>query len=126
MVDVLLPGIASRRVPTPRLTQQVLHPDGVDPGGPGEAVVFVHGNVSSALFWQQPMLAVAETGRLRPLAVDLRGYGGTDPPPIHAPRGIRDRADHLAAPGDTPRPTPVDPVGWGKGAGGRLHYLLTH
>src|SRR5947209_8843201 len=101
MVDVLLPGISARRVPTPRLTQQVLHPDGIDPTGPGEAVIFVHGNVSSSLFWQQPMLALAETGRHRPLAVDLRGYGGTDPLPIDARRGMRDWAEDLAALVDT-------------------------
>ena len=78
MADVLLPGIAATRVTTPRLTQNVLHPAGSEPGaGPGDAVLFVHGNVSSALFWQQPLLALAETGRVRPLAVDLRGYGDT-------------------------------------------------
>ena len=33
MVDLLLPGIATTRVATPRLTQSVLHPEGVDPAG---------------------------------------------------------------------------------------------
>ena len=62
MPDVLLPGITATAVPTDRLTQSVLHPEGIDPAGPGEAVLFVHGNVSSALFWQQPLLAIAEPG----------------------------------------------------------------
>src|SRR3712207_8718364 len=48
MSDTLLPGTTATRVPTARLTQNVLHPQGVDPAGPGEAVLFVHGNVSSA------------------------------------------------------------------------------
>ena len=56
MTDVLLPGIAATTVATRRLTQSVLHPEGVDPAGPGEAVLFVHGNVSSSLFWQQTLL----------------------------------------------------------------------
>ena len=50
MTDVLLPGIAATTVATDRLTQCVLHPDDVDPAGAGEAVLFVHGNVSSSLF----------------------------------------------------------------------------
>ena len=35
MSDVLLPGITATRVATPRLTQNVLHPEGVDPAAPG-------------------------------------------------------------------------------------------
>src|SRR3712207_9037839 len=69
MSDTLLPGTTATRVPTARLTQNVLHPEGVDPAGPGEAVLFVHGNVSSASFWQQPVLALAGTGRVRPLEI---------------------------------------------------------
>ena len=59
MVDVLLPGIAASRVETARAVQHVLHPDGTTPAGPGGAVLFVHGNVSSAVFWQQQLLALA-------------------------------------------------------------------
>ena len=124
MADVLLPGIAATRVATRRLTQSVLHPDGVDPAGPGEAVLFVHGNVSSALFWQQTMLAVAETGRHRVLAVDLRGYGDTDPLPIDATRGVADWADDLAALVDALGLDRVHLVGWSMGAGVVLQYLL--
>ena len=124
MADVLLPGVAATRVTTPRLTQSVLHQEGTEPGGPGEAVVFVHGNVSSALFWQQTMLAVAETGRHRVLAVDLRGYGETDPLPIDATRGVRDWSDDL---GDLVTALGLDRVhlvGWSMGAGVVLQYLI--
>ena len=124
MPEMLLPGVAATRVETPRLTQQVLHADGVDPAGPGEAVLFVHGNVSSSLFWQQPLLALAETGRVRALAVDLRGYGDTDPLPIDATRGMRDWADDLAALIDVLGPDRVHLVGWSMGAGVVLQYLL--
>jgi pimeloyl-ACP methyl ester carboxylesterase len=124
MPDLLLPGVSATRVETGRLTQSVLHPTGVDPVGPGEAVLFVHGNVSSALFWQQPLLALAETGRHRVLAVDLRGYGDTDPLPIDAGRGVRDWADDI---GDLVEALGLDRVrlvGWSMGAGVVLQYLL--
>ena len=114
MHDVLLPGIAATTVATSRLTQSVLHPEGVDPAGPGDAVLFVHGNVSSSLFWQQPLLDLAATGRHRALAVDLRGYGDTDPLPIDATRGVRDWADDLAA--------LVDALGLDPRAPGRLEH----
>jgi len=126
MPELLLPGVAATRVETSRLTQQVLHPDGVDPAGPGEAVLFVHGNVSSSLFWQQPLLALAGTGRMRPLAVDLRGYGDTDPLPVDATRGMRDWADDVAALVDALGLDRVHLVGWSMGAGVVLQYLLDH
>ncbi len=126
MPELLLPGVAATRVETPRLTQQVLHPAGVDPAGPGDAVVFVHGNVSSSLFWQQPLLALTETGRIRALAVDLRGYGDTDPLPIDATRGMRDWADDVAALVDTLVLDRVHLVGWSMGGGVVLQYLLDH
>jgi len=124
MADVLLPGITATRLDTGRLTQSVLHPEGVDPVGPGEAVLFVHGNVSSALFWQQPLLALAETGRYRPLAVDLRGYGDTDPLPVDASRGMRDWADDIGALVGALGLDRVHLVGWSMGAGVVLQYLL--
>jgi pimeloyl-ACP methyl ester carboxylesterase len=124
MSDVLLPGITATRVSTGRLTQNVLHPDGVDPAGPGETVLFVHGNVSSSLFWQPPLLALAETGRVKPIAVDLRGYGDTDPLPIDARRGVRDWADDLAALVAALGLERVHLVGWSMGAGVVLQYLL--
>jgi pimeloyl-ACP methyl ester carboxylesterase len=124
MADLLLPGVATTRVPTARLTQSVLHPEGMRPEGPGEAVVFVHGNVSSALFWQQALLDVGGTGRHRTLAVDLRGYGDTDPLPVDATRGVRDWADDLAALVTALGLDRVHLVGWSMGAGVVLQYLL--
>jgi pimeloyl-ACP methyl ester carboxylesterase len=124
MTDVLLPGIDATRLTTQRITHSVLHPDGTALAGPGEAVLFVHGNVSSALFWQQTMLAVAATGRHRVLAVDLRGYGDTDPLPIDATRGVRDWSDDLADLITTLGLDRVHLVGWSMGAGVVLQYLL--
>jgi pimeloyl-ACP methyl ester carboxylesterase len=124
MPDVLLPGIAATTVATSRLSQSVLHLEVADPGGPGEAVLFVHGNVSSSLFWQQPMLEIGAAGRHRVLAVDLRGYGETEPLPIDATRGVRDWADDLGALVDALGLARVHLVGWSMGAGVVLQYLL--
>jgi pimeloyl-ACP methyl ester carboxylesterase len=124
MADLLMPGIAATRVTTRRGTQSVLHPEGAGPAGRGEAVLFVHGNVSSALFWQQALLDVSQTGRHPALAVDLRGYGDTDPLPVDATRGVRDWADDLAALTDDLGLDRVHLVGWSMGAGVVLQYLL--
>jgi pimeloyl-ACP methyl ester carboxylesterase len=123
-VTGLLPGITATRVETARATQQVLHPDGLDPAGATEAVLLVHGNVSSALFWQPTLLALAGTGRVRPLAVDLRGFGGTDPLPVDARRGVRDWSDDLAALLDALGIERVHLVGWSMGGGVVLQLLL--
>jgi pimeloyl-ACP methyl ester carboxylesterase len=120
--DLLLPGIAATAVPTPRLTQQVLHAEGLDPFDGDEALVFVHGNVSSAAFWQQQLLALEP--RRRALAVDLRGYGGTEALPVDARRGVRDWADDLAELIDALGLQRVHLVGWSMGAGVVLQYLL--
>jgi pimeloyl-ACP methyl ester carboxylesterase len=120
--DLLLPGIAATAVPTPRLTQQVLHAEGVDPFGAGEAVLFVHGNVSSAAFWQPQLLTL--DAQWRPLAVDLRGFGGTDPLPVDARRGVRDWTDDLAALVDALGLSRVHLVGWSMGAAVVLQFLL--
>jgi pimeloyl-ACP methyl ester carboxylesterase len=128
MTGALLPGVRATRVSTPRLTQNVLHPASVELAGLGAAggdvVLFVHGNVSSSLFWQQSLLALAGTGRVRPVAVDLRGYGDTDPLPVDARRGVRDWADDVAALVEALGPARVHLVGWSMGAGVVLQYLL--
>ena len=107
-MTALMAGIAARRVPTARLTQNVLETGRTD----GPPVLFVHGNVSSSLFWQPMMLALPE--QYRPLAMDLRGFGDTDPEPVDATRGVRDCADDLAAAARRARPRP--------GAPGRLEH----
>ncbi|MGY1607349.1 MULTISPECIES: alpha/beta fold hydrolase [unclassified Geodermatophilus] len=124
MPDLLLPGVTATRVPTARLVQNVLHAEGTDPAGPGEAVLLVHGNVSSALFWQPTLRTLHDAGRHRVLAVDLRGYGDTDPLPVDARRGVRDWADDLAALVDALGLDRVHLVGWSMGAGVVLQYLL--
>ncbi|MCO7219325.1 alpha/beta fold hydrolase [Klenkia sp. PcliD-1-E] len=124
MTDHLLPGVRATKVGTDRLTQQVLHREDVDPHGGGEVVLLVHGNVSSALFWQQPLLALE--GPWRVLAVDLRGFGGTDPAPVDATRGVRDWSDDLEALVTALGADSVHLVGWSMGGGVVLQHLLDH
>lgn len=79
-----LPGIESKIVPTDRLKMHILS------GGParGTPVLFVHGNVSSATFWEETMLALP--AGFRGIALDLRGYGDTEPLPVDATLGLSD------------------------------------
>ena len=117
-MDTLLPGIEAERVPTSRLTTNVLSVA----GRTGPAVLFVHGNVSSSLFWQPTMLALPET--YQPLAVDLRGFGDTDDEPVDATRGVRDWSDDLASLIDALKLESVHLVGWSMGGGVVLQYLV--
>ncbi|MET0863309.1 MAG: alpha/beta hydrolase [Nakamurella sp.] len=116
-VQTLLPGITSMRVPTDRLTVNVLEVTGRQ----GIPVLLVHGNVSSSLFWQPLMLALPE--RYRPIAIDLRGFGDTDPLPVDAARGVRDYSDDIAAAVRALELTAAHIVGWSLGGGVVLQYL---
>lgn len=112
----MLDGITATRVTTPRLTAQVLSVDGRD----GDPVVFVHGNVSSSLFWQRQMLDLP--AGYRPLAVDLRGFGGSDPLPVDATRGLRDFTDDVVS----LDLGPAHYVGWSMGGGVIMQLLRDH
>ncbi|MFH8623157.1 alpha/beta hydrolase [Streptomyces vietnamensis] len=109
----------TRRVATGRLTQQI-----TEAGADGEPVVFVHGNVSSSAFWHTTLAALPAP--YRPIAVDLRGFGGTDPLPVDATRGLRDYADDLA---ELLAALGIDRahlVGWSMGGGVVMQYLRDH
>ena len=84
-----LPGITSQMVQTDRLAIHVLL-SGPEDGAP---VLFVHGNVSSATFWEETMLALP--AGFRGIAVDLRGYGDTETLPIDATLGLSDMVDDI-------------------------------
>lgn len=89
-------GITAKTITTPRLTTRVLF-SGDDHGIP---VVFVHGNVSSATFWEELMLTLP--AGYRGIAPDNRGYGGADPSvKIDSTRGMGDLSDDVAALMDT-------------------------
>jgi pimeloyl-ACP methyl ester carboxylesterase len=74
-------------IETPRLKMHALF------SGPqaGEPVIFIHGNASSATFWEQTMLKLP--AKYRGIAPDLRGYGDTEDKVIDARRGLMDWSD---------------------------------
>jgi len=112
----LLDGVTASSVSTDRLRVNVLSVR--DSGVP---VVFVHGNVSSSLFWQEQMLALPSS--FRPLAVDLRGFGDTEPLPVDATRGVRDYSDDVLAVLDALSLGPVHLIGWSMGGGVVMQLL---
>ncbi|MFB6841229.1 alpha/beta fold hydrolase [Streptomyces sp. NPDC056361] len=112
-------ALRTRRVTTGRLTQQI-----TETGTDGEPVVFVHGNVSSSAFWHTTLTALPDP--YRAIAVDLRGFGGTDPLPVDATRGLRDYADDLA---ELLTALDIDRahlVGWSMGGGVVTQFLRDH
>lgn len=86
-----LDGISTHMVTTPRLEIHMLS-SGPENGIP---VLFIHGNASSATFWEETMLALP--AGYRGIAPDLRGYGDTEAKPIDATRGLSDMVDDIHA-----------------------------
>jgi pimeloyl-ACP methyl ester carboxylesterase len=122
-MTTLFDGITSRRLETSRLSVTVLERAADDPATPAErTVVFVHGTVGSSLFWQEILQDLPRD--LRAIAVDLRGYGGTENAPVDATRGVRDFSDDLAATLDALGIATAHLVGWSLGAAVILQYAL--
>lgn len=87
-----LDGISAKTITTPRLTTRVLF-SGSDDGIP---VLFLHGNASSATFWEETMVALP--AGYRGIAPDQRGYGEAErEKKIDATRGMGDLADDAIA-----------------------------
>lgn len=85
-------GVTAKQITTKRITTRILF-SGPENGIP---VVFVHGNLSSATYWEETMVALP-TG-YRGIAADNRGYGDADSEKkIDATRGLGDLSDDLAA-----------------------------
>jgi pimeloyl-ACP methyl ester carboxylesterase len=121
----LFDGITARIIDTPRLSVNVLERAGDDPDTPPErTIVLIHGNVSSALFWQEVMQDLPAD--LRVIAVDLRGFGGTEHTPIDATRGVRDFSDDIRDTLDVLGIPTAHFVGWSMGGGVVMQYALDH
>lgn len=121
----LLDGITSRTIDTDRLSVNILERSGDDPATPAEhTVVLLHGSVSSSLVWQELMQDLPSD--LRVVAVDLRGFGGTEHMPVEAARGVRDFSDDLAATLGGVGIQTAHLVGWELGAAVALQYALEH
>ncbi|MGY6561275.1 MAG: alpha/beta fold hydrolase [Luteibaculaceae bacterium] len=68
---------------TKRLKQHYLHRKGA-----GKNILFIHGNGSNAGFWKSLMHALPAD--FNAVAVDVRGYGKTEPKPIDATKSFHD------------------------------------
>ena len=109
-----LPGITSQMIATPRLKMHVLS------CGEGAPVLFLHGNASSATYWEEIMLALP--AGFCAYAPDLRGYGDTEDKLIDATRGAGDWVDDILALLDTLGIAKVHVVG--HSMGGTLVFNL--
>jgi pimeloyl-ACP methyl ester carboxylesterase len=81
-------GITPRTITTPRITTRVLF------SGPqgGIPVLFLHGNITSATWWEQTLVTLPEG--YRGIAPDQRGFGEADPGrKIDARLGLADLAE---------------------------------
>lgn len=121
MITTLFPGIAHRSVRTPRLTASVFERPAA---GDAPTVVFIHGNVSSSLFWQPTMLALPDG--VRALAIDLRGFGDSETLPVDATRGLRDFSDDIASVLTELEVHEAHLVGWSMGGGVVQQFMLDH
>ena len=113
-----LPGINAATVESARLSTRVLS-SGDESGAP---VVFVHGNLTSATFWEETMLAMPAGYRC--IALDQRGFGDADPAAVvDGARGLADHADDALALMDALDIDAAHVVGHSMG-GGALWQLL--
>lgn len=87
-------------VATTSLNQHILS-TATESGGAAQPVILIHGNCSSATFWEQVMLDLPDG--FGGIAPDLRGYGDTDPEPIDATQGLDDMAADVLALADALR-----------------------
>jgi pimeloyl-ACP methyl ester carboxylesterase len=114
----VLPGITNRMVETSRLAQNVYF-SGDEHGIP---VLFLHGNFSAALYWEETMLALPRG--FRGIAPDLRGYGWTEDKIADSSLGMRTWSDDVAALMDALGIEKAHLVGWSMGSG-IIYRLIT-
>lgn len=115
-----LQGITTQMIATPRLKQHVYFSGPAD----GIPVIFLHGNFSAALYWEETMLALP--AGYRGIAPDLRGYGWTEDRLIDARRGMRDWSDDLAALLEALKIEKAHFVGWSMGAGVLYRFITDY
>lgn len=113
--------ITSRHIQTDRLHTHLLERGPAD----GIPVLFVHGNVSSSVFYEEILAAAPDAYRV--IAPDLRGFGNSETKAVDATRGVHDWSDDLhsllVALGLS---KPIVLVGWSLGGGVVMQYALDH
>ena len=115
-----LPGIRSQMVATDRLQTHVLSCGPDD----GTAVLFIHGNVSSATFWEETMLALP--AGFRAIAPDIRGYGESQALPLDATVGLDDVAEDIHSLAQTLGLAHYHMVGHSLGGNVAMKYALKY
>jgi pimeloyl-ACP methyl ester carboxylesterase len=115
----LPPGVRSVLVDTDRLRVHALEAGPAD----GPPVVLVHGNLSTARFYEHLMPALGGTHHV--IAPDMRCFGDSEPAPLDATRGLADWSDDvdalLRALGVT---APPHLVGWSTGGAAIARYAM--
>lgn len=114
-----LPDIDVATIPTERLQTCVRFVPDRESSAP---VVLIHGNVGSSPFFFPVMQHLPR--RYRPIAVDLRGFGGTQALPVDATRGMRDFSDDVAAALDALGLDTAHIVGWSLGGGVAMRLAI--
>ncbi|HEX7540584.1 MAG TPA: alpha/beta fold hydrolase [Anaerolineales bacterium] len=117
---VPLNGITNKMVDTTRLKQNIYF-SGLESGIP---VIFLHGNFSAALYWEETMLALPPG--YRGISPDLRGYGWTEDKLVDPSRGLRDLSDDVAALLDALNIKAAHFVGWSMGGGVLYRFITDH
>ncbi len=115
----LLPGVRSVLVDTARLRVHALEAGPAD----GAPVVLVHGNLSTARFYEHLMPALGETHRV--IAPDMRCFGDSESAPLDATRGLADWSDDVDAllrALDVTAPPHL--VGWSTGGAAIARYAM--
>lgn len=115
----LLPGVRSRTVATNRLRQHIYAGRTQD----GERLLLVHGNASSARFFEELIASLPEYTIVAP---DLRGYGASEAHPADARRGLRDYSDDLEALVDALGWERFHLLGWSLGGNIAMQYTIDH
>ncbi len=115
-----LEGVTSQLVQTARLKVHVLTTGPED----GTPVLFIHGNGSSATFWELTMLALPEG--FRGLAADMRGYGDTEPFPVDATLGLDDMVEDVRSLVEALGLGKQHIVGHSMGGGIVMKYAIAH
>ncbi len=117
----VLPGLKATRIQTPRLETRMLSAGPAD----GRPVVFVHGNISAATWWEPTLLRMPASYRC--LAYDQRGYGEADPQVrIDATRGMADFSEDLLALLDALEIAQAHLVGHSLGGSVLWRFLMDH
>lgn len=111
--------IENKFIQAPRIRIHMLetntHPKGA------EALLFIHGNGSSSVFWKGIISAFSNNYRV--IAPDLRGYGQTEDLVIDATRGFADQAEDIIGLLDTLKIAKIHLVGHSMG-GGAIYELI--